>query len=86
MADQQPTQRPSLQEKQGFDHLEKTERGSMREEELDAVEVARITRKIDLRILPLLILLYTLTFLDRVNIGNARLWNMERDLKMTGNE
>ncbi|KAF5012651.1 hypothetical protein FDECE_1282 [Fusarium decemcellulare] len=87
MADQHPpTQRTSSQEKQGFDHLEKTEQGSMREEELDAVEVARITRKIDLRILPLLILLYTLTFLDRVNIGNARLWNMERDLKMTGNE
>lgn len=50
------------------------------------MEASRILRKIDMRILPLLITLYTLTFLDRVNIGNARLWNMEKDLHMVGNE
>jgi hypothetical protein len=73
-------------EKQDVDHLEKSERASIREEESDPVEARKIIRKIDYRILPLLILLYTLTFLDRVNIGNARLWNMEKDLKMTGNQ
>ncbi|CAG9982866.1 unnamed protein product [Clonostachys byssicola] len=73
-------------EKQDVDHLEKSERASIQEEESDPVEAKKIIRKIDYRILPLLILLYTLTFLDRVNIGNARLWNMEKDLKMTGNQ
>lgn len=47
-------------------------------------EAKRIRRKIDFRLLPQLILLYTLAFLDRVNIGNARLWYMERDLHMEG--
>lgn len=74
------------QTKSEYDQLEKTERASIEEVESDPVETSRILRKIDLRVLPLLILLYTLTFLDRVNIGNARLWNLEKDLKMTGNQ
>lgn len=80
-----PELRPS-QEKKGFDHMEKTERGSVVEadEAFDPVEAKRIIRKIDWRLIPLLTLLYTLTFLDRVNIGNARLWNMEKDLGMEG--
>lgn len=50
----------------------------------DPVEARRIRRKIDYRLLPLLVVLYTLSFLDRVNIGNARLWNFEKDLDMDG--
>lgn len=50
----------------------------------DPAEAKRIMRKIDWRLIPLLGLLYMLTFLDRVNIGNARLWNLERDLGMDG--
>jgi len=34
----------------------------------------------------MLMMLYTVTFLDRVNIGNARLWNLEKDLHMKGFE
>lgn len=41
-------------------------------------------RKVDFRLMTLVISLYTMTFLDRVNLGNARLWNMETDLNMTG--
>ncbi|KAI5927905.1 major facilitator superfamily domain-containing protein [Camillea tinctor] len=52
--------------------------------DIDAAEARRITRKIDWRIIPLLQFLYMLTFLDRVNIGNARLWHLERDLGMEG--
>lgn len=54
--------------------------------ETDPVEAKRILRKVDWRIIPLLQFLYMLTFLDRVNIGNARLWNMEKDLGMSGYE
>lgn len=60
------------------------ENGSTQEEAADAIETRKIIRKIDWRLIPLLTLLYFLTFLDRVNIGNARLWNLERDLNMTG--
>ena len=51
---------------------------------VDPVEAKKIVRKVDWRLVPLLGLLYMLTFLDRVNIGNARLWNLERDLGMDG--
>lgn len=39
-------------------------------------------RKVDLWLIPWLSLLYLLSFLDRTNIGNARLVNMEDDLGM----
>ncbi|KAG6362302.1 hypothetical protein INS49_010532 [Diaporthe citri] len=52
--------------------------------ETDPVEAKRILREVDWRIIPLLQFLYMLTFLDRVNIGNARLWNLEKDLDMSG--
>lgn len=44
----------------------------------------RILRKIDLRLLPMLSLLYLLAFLDRGNIGNAKIEGMLKDLHMTG--
>jgi len=68
--------------KSSFDHHEV--RLDSAEDAADAALQKRVTRKIDLRLLPLLITIYTLTFLDRVNIGNARLWNMEKDLGMKG--
>ncbi|CAG8445702.1 5579_t:CDS:10 [Diversispora eburnea] len=40
----------------------------------------------DSRLLPLVTLLYILSFLDRVNIGNAKLANIEDDLNLTGNQ
>ncbi|KAJ9157685.1 MFS transporter [Pleurostoma richardsiae] len=66
-------------EKQDVEHVESN---SVYEE--DAVEAKKVIRKIDFRLIPLLMFLYTLTFLDRVNIGNARLWHLERDLGMSG--
>ena len=42
--------------------------------------------KIDLHILPWLAVFYFLSFLDRVNIGNARLFNLESDLHMSGSD
>ncbi|TEB23285.1 high-affinity nicotinic acid transporter [Coprinellus micaceus] len=45
---------------------------------------ARLLRKMDWNIVPFLALLYLLSFLDRSNIGNARLAHLERDLGMTG--
>lgn len=72
------SERRISEEKHGIDHVSNAEMAD------DQVEVKKITRQIDWRLIPLLMGLYTLTFLDRVNIGNARLWNLERDLHMTG--
>lgn len=47
-------------------------------------ETAKLLRKMDKALLPFLALLYLLSFLDRTNIGNARLAKLEQDLNMTG--
>jgi hypothetical protein len=43
-----------------------------------------LMRKIDLRLLPMIIIMYILNFLDRNNIAAARLAGIEKDLKLTG--
>lgn len=35
----------------------------------DPIEARKILRKVDLRVLPLLVFVYVLTFIDRLNIG-----------------
>ena len=42
--------------------------------------------KIDLWLVPWLCFLYLLSFLDRTNIGNARLAGIEEDLGMEGRD
>lgn len=46
----------------------------------------RVMWKIDLHILPWLAIFFFLSFLDRVNIGNARLFGLESDLHMSGSD
>ncbi|KAI1657027.1 DNA-repair protein rad2 [Daldinia decipiens] len=50
------------------------------------VDEKKLLRKLDLHIIPLVMLLYTFSFLDRVNIGNARLYSLEADLGLVGNQ
>ncbi|OTB01996.1 hypothetical protein M426DRAFT_63118 [Hypoxylon sp. CI-4A] len=50
------------------------------------IDEKKLLRKLDLHIIPLVMLLYTFSFLDRVNIGNARLYSMEEDLGLVGNQ
>lgn len=52
--------------------------------EIDHVAEAKLVRKLDLYIIPPTMALYLVSFLDRVNIGNARLYNMEEDLGLHG--
>ncbi|KAH8724607.1 major facilitator superfamily domain-containing protein [Phaeosphaeriaceae sp. PMI808] len=54
--------------------------------EVDPVLEAKLVRKLDLHIIPVVMLLYLLSFLDRVNIGNARLYGLERDLGMNSTQ
>ena len=46
----------------------------------------QLRRKIDIRLLPLLILMYVLNYLDRNNIASARLGGLEADLNLVGSQ
>ncbi|CAO1598861.1 hypothetical protein XANCAGTX0491_002616 [Xanthoria calcicola] len=54
--------------------------------DIDHVAEKKLVRKLDLHIIPFVMLLYLFSFLDRVNIGNARLYGLEEDLGLTGNQ
>ncbi|KAK7987108.1 transporter [Apiospora saccharicola] len=45
-----------------------------------------VIRKIDLRLIPIMALLYLCSHIDRGNIGNAKIEGMDKDLEMTGNQ
>lgn len=55
------------------------------QEELKELD-RKTTRKIDMRLMPMLIFIYILNFLDRNNIANARLDTLEADLGLVGNQ
>jgi hypothetical protein len=46
----------------------------------------KLIRKIDFYLIPILFLLLMAAFLDRINIGNARIMGLEKDLHMKGND
>jgi len=78
---------PPVQEKGTVELYETVSTSSDSEQEqhlFDDKATARLVRKIDLRLLPFLALLYLLSFLDRTNIGNARLAGLEKSLHMKG--
>ena len=54
--------------------------------ELDPALDLRLTRKFDLHIVPWLFGLWLLAFIDRSNIGNAKIDGLTEDLHLTGNE
>ncbi|KAM5343556.1 hypothetical protein ACJ41O_012093 [Fusarium nematophilum] len=53
---------------------------------IDPAAEKALLRKLDRWIVPPVMLLYLLSFLDRVNIGNARLYGLEEDLGMEGDQ
>lgn len=55
------------------------------DEEIDEMHV-KVTRKVDMRLLPMLVLLYILNYLDRNNVASARLGGLETDLGLHGNQ
>lgn len=53
---------------------------------IDHAAEKKLVRKLDWYIIPTVMTTYLLCFLDRVNIGNARLYNLEADLGLTGSQ
>ena len=71
--------------------LEKKQHGSevipqTRNEKIDPALEKIVVRKMDWRIVSLVTALYVLAFLDRSNIGNARIAGMREDLKLEGSD
>ncbi|EAU85992.2 hypothetical protein CC1G_03015 [Coprinopsis cinerea okayama7 len=52
-------------------------------EDFDTPEDRKLLRKVDFRLLPILTFLYLLSFLDRSNIGNAKIIGLVEDLKIS---
>jgi len=46
----------------------------------------RLVSKIDLRVIPVLSILYLLAFLDRTNIANASVFGLQKDIGLTSNQ
>ncbi|EKG14584.1 Major facilitator superfamily [Macrophomina phaseolina MS6] len=82
-SDQSVSSNSIVQEKGSEDRIENVE-DSRREVGYDLKATKRLLRKMDVRLIPFLALLYLLSFLDRTNIGNARLVGLEADLGMSG--
>ncbi|KAF8835337.1 MFS general substrate transporter [Paxillus ammoniavirescens] len=53
---------------------------------LTAAQQTKLWRKIDLRLLPMVALMYLFSFMDRGNIGNAKLDGLMTQLHLTGNK
>ncbi|KAF2459333.1 major facilitator superfamily protein [Lineolata rhizophorae] len=48
------------------------------------ISATRLLWKVDLHVFPIFFVIYVLGFLDRINIGNARIQGMQEDLELTG--
>lgn len=59
---------------------------SINPEPIDRTAERKLVWKCDIHVLPAIALLYALAFIDRINIGNARLQGLEKDLKMKGQD
>lgn len=64
---------------------EKFERTRQLAEKLNVNE-RKLMWKIDMCVVPPFILLYFLAFLDRINISNAKVYGLEKDLNLHGNQ
>lgn len=70
---------------------EKVERPSMMEEgNYDNVGLSHLERKVlfkmDVRILPILALLFLCSFIDRTNVGNAKILGLQKDIGITDHQ
>lgn len=53
---------------------------------IDPALERKVVRKCDLHVVPILTALFMFAFLDRINIGNARILGLEEDLGMGGHQ
>lgn len=56
----------------------------IRQVDFTKAEEDAVIRKLDWHLMPLIFVLYSLSVLDRSNLGNARIAGMEDDINLTG--
>ncbi|KAF9167629.1 hypothetical protein DFQ26_003785 [Actinomortierella ambigua] len=66
--------------------LDAVEIGSHSSKDIDPEKVRQLRWKIDIHLIPLLSVLYLLSFLDRVNIGNAKVAGIEQSIGLKPTE
>jgi hypothetical protein len=59
-------------------------RSAVSDMEIDPAAERRLVRKLDLIIVPTFFIIYMMSFLDRINISNARIQEMPKDLDLSG--
>ncbi|KAL4954215.1 major facilitator superfamily domain-containing protein [Aspergillus filifer] len=74
------------QKKTQSEHDELYRAYASKSEEWHKQMTSRLMRKVDLHLLPLLVVMYLLNFLDRNNLSQARLGTLEEDLGMQGTD
>ena len=79
-------EKPSLAEESSSKSSGCEDRYSHGIEPMDRAAEKRLLWKCDLHVLPMVSILYMLAFIDRINIGNARIQGLEKDLHMKGND
>ncbi|KAK2606262.1 hypothetical protein QQS21_003310 [Conoideocrella luteorostrata] len=50
------------------------------------VDEKKLLKKLDLYLIPLVMSIYLFSFIDRVNVGNARLYKLEADLSLSSSQ
>lgn len=82
------TDKPSLDAVRGADAAQREFflQFASRDKEWIKTADQKLVRRIDLRLLPFLILMYLLNFLDRSNLAQARQGSLEKDLGMKGTD
>jgi len=66
-------------------HIEDLESSTF-QEDIDPVAAKKLLWKVDIHVVPPLAVLFLLAFLDRVNIGNAKIQGMTKELHMEGQD
>ncbi|KAL3421922.1 major facilitator superfamily protein [Phlyctema vagabunda] len=73
--------------KEASSHLDATEKVPSSDDlsmDWNDEDEKRIRRRMDMRIVPTVFVLYLLCFIDRANVGNARIQGMAKELELTG--
>lgn len=70
----------------GLSHLEPGHALAAPHDEMVLAIEKKILRKLDFRIVPVLWLLFLVSFIDRGNIANAKIEGMDRELHLQGNQ
>ncbi|KAJ6020785.1 hypothetical protein N7540_006289 [Penicillium herquei] len=75
-----------MEPKPGIMEVEESKHAQHEDSEHQGKVVRSLLLKLDFRILPTLALLFLCSFLDRTNVGNAKIYGLEKDINITDHQ